>query len=383
MDKKIRVGMLISRFFPHQGGAEIQCYRLSQELARNHNDIFILTQRLPGLPRLETIGKIKVIRLGLPIKNRLGSLSYIIDGFFWISKHARELDILHAHLASSPAILACLASRFFHKPLLLKLGGSRKTGDISTSSSSFTGRIKLNYLKKCFRRIVCPSLEIGDEALKAGFPKQGIRIIPNGVHTAEFSPAGAEEKGRLRQKLGLPGGARIIIYTGRFERGKGLEALLKAWGSLPARTVGKENYLVLLGSGSLKNELMKAGEQTGSVRFEGWKENTADYLRASDCFILPSSGEGLSNALLEAMSCGLPCITTRIGGTTELVRHGENGFLITSGSENEILRALGALSDDSLAAVKLGEAARRTIEKSYSITSVAAEYMKLYSEIKS
>jgi len=60
MDRKIRVGMLISRFYPYLGGAEIQCFRLSKELDRKNNKIFILTQRLPGLKKHQELDGLSV-----------------------------------------------------------------------------------------------------------------------------------------------------------------------------------------------------------------------------------------------------------------------------------------------------------------------------------
>lgn len=380
MERRFRAVMLISRFYPQQGGAEIQCLRLSQELAGNNNEILILTQLLPGLQREEKLNGLRVIRLGLPFTNRFGSLAYVLHGFFWLLAHSSEFDILHAHLASSPAVLAGLASFFMSKPMLLKLGGSRKTGDVSTSSSTVFGRAKLRFLAGRFRSIVCPSRELAEEAVKAGFREESVSVIPNGVAASEFRPAGAEEKRALRAKLGLPQDTAIYIFTGRFERGKGLEILVKAWRSLPPKG-GEKRCLLLLGSGSIETELKDSAGNLDSIRFEGWRENTQEYLRASDVFILPSSGEGLSNALLEAMSSGLPCITTRIGGSSELIEHGANGFLINPGSEADILNALSLLNLKD--AARLGEKARATIETGYSIPEIASKYLKLYAKLSS
>ena len=105
------------------------------------------------------------------------------------------------------------------------------------------------------------------------------------------------------------------------------------------------------------------------------------YYRAADAFVLPSAVEGMSNALLEAMAQGLPCIGTRISGSEELIEHGVNGLLVPRDDPSALSAALREILNDATLRRKLGRAARQTVEKSYTIESVAQCYLKLYEEL--
>jgi glycosyltransferase involved in cell wall biosynthesis len=118
-----------------------------------------------------------------------------------------------------------------------------------------------------------------------------------------------------------------------------------------------------------------------SVRFTGWKQNTADYLRASDIFILPSLGEGLPNSLLEAMACGLTCMSTRIGGISELITDGKNGLLIEPGSVSAVFEGLHRAASDPGAAAAMGKEARKRMMAGFSIENIAKKYTELYSRV--
>ena len=373
--------MLISRFYPYLGGAEIQCARLSNELARNNNHIFILTQLLPGLKKCDKIDNLPVFRVGLPLNNRVGSLSYITNGLLWLKKKVSEFDILHAHLAAAPAVLAGLARSFFKKPVILKLGGSRKTGDIGTSLATPHGKLKLAYLSKYMTHFVCPSNEIREEMLGSGFPGGRISVIPNGVDTSLFYPVEAGEKARLRESLKLPKDAKIVVFSGRFEKGKGLEVLLDIWSKLDKQYKSEGILLVLLGSGSLEAEFRSEYATVRTVRFEGWKENTADYLKAGDIFILPSFGEGLPNSLLEAMACGLICISSNIGGISEVMRDGENGLFIDPADSEGTFAVLERALSGAGAYTSLRANAGAYIQNNLSMRMIAQRYEELYGKL--
>jgi len=214
-----------------------------------------------------------------------------------------------------------------------------------------------------------------------GFDRSRITVIPNGVDTNIFSPATVNEKIELRKILGLPVEGKIAVFSGRFEEGKGIEVLLTVWPRLQADLKGENITLVLLGSGSLEEEFKKQFGCNDSIRFEGWKTNTADYLRAGDIFILPSFGEGLPNSLLEAMSCGMTCIATKIGGISEIIQDGENGLLIEAGNAEMTLSILKEAVLRNKEYLRLGLNARAYIEKNMSIGKVADLYLELYSKL--
>jgi Glycosyltransferase len=165
-----------------------------------------------------------------------------------------------------------------------------------------------------------------------------------------------------------------VLYTGRLEPGKGLETLIDAWGLLPKDSA----RLLILGTGSLEGTLKSRASRDERIIFPGWKENAADYVKAADIFVLPSFGEGLPVSLLEAMSCGLACVSTQIGGVTELIRNGENGVLVKPGEPEALAGELKKLINDPAARERLGKAARVFVENNMSMEKVTATYAELY-----
>lgn len=381
MAKTIRIGMLTARFYPYQGGAEIQCGRLSNELQQAGCGVLILTQKMSGTSSFELIDNLPVYRLGLPLPNRIGSFTYFLSSLKLILKKFGELDILHAHIASTPAIIAALVTRLTGKPSLVKFAGARNTGDIATSLRTPHGKLKLDFIRKNASAFVCPSGEISRELEKHGFHKEKIHVIPNGIDTGTFLPVQSSLKRDLKSRLGLSQEAKTIIYSGRIEDGKGLETLLDAWELLEGERPSPPPNLVLVGSGKLLRELSDRTKNSGSIRFEGWKNNVLDYLQAGDLFVLPSAGEGMPNSLLEAMSCGLASVATDIGGINELIEHRVNGLLFKPGDAAALAACIKALLSEAPLAAKLGASARDTIIKKYPIGLVAQEYLALYRKL--
>ncbi len=89
----------------------------------------------------------------------------------------------------------------------------------------------------------------------------------------------------------------------------------------------------------------------------------------------------MPNALLEAMACGLPCVATRVSGSEDIIQHGVNGLLVESEDYRDMAQALLTLLHDPLLAQKYGQAARKTVERHYSLEQVMDRYVELYQRI--
>jgi glycosyltransferase involved in cell wall biosynthesis len=375
----MNIVMVISRFYPVFGGAEKQCKTLSAELVKKGHKVTVVTQLLPQTDNHNIIEKIDVFRLGLPIKGKFGSLVFVIHAFFWLIMERDRYEILHAHIASSPSIIAGLVGKLLKKPVFLTIAGSRRTGDIYTSIQTWYGKIKLWLLKHFIDKYICLSAEIRKEMIDYGFDINKTIIMSNGVDTDLYFPAAKDEKTRLKKELGLPECKQAVIYSGRLENGKGIDLIINAWIELE-KTSDTNNLLLIIGSGSLYDSLKTLSLKSKNILLLGYKENIDEYLRASDIYVLPSLGEGQPNSLLEAMSCGLACIATNIGGISEIIKNNENGFLIETGNSNAIYEILLNLFTEKYKTDKISQNACNFIRNNYSIGKISNSYQSMYKE---
>ena len=142
--------------------------------------------------------------------------------------------------------------------------------------------------------------------------------------------------------------------------------------------------LKILGDGSDKERLetmVRALRLEDQVQFFGRipRDKTAPYYQEASVFVLPSLNEGMSNALLEALACGLPIIATDTGGSKELVTDGENGFIVKMKSAADIAEKLERLIQDTELRQRFGEASRRRAQ-TMSWANIARQYVSMYKE---
>src|SRR5262249_34746824 len=225
------------------------------------------------------------------------------------------------------------------------------------------GRLDMRIALALLRRAdvwIALSEELRQAMLQAGVPPNRGHLLPNRVHTAPDTPG---SRGDARPQLGIATEGRHVVFVGRLVAEKGLSTLLRGWQAI-AREIGAA-HLHLVGEGPLRRDLVDESRRLGTsdtVTFHGEQPNVIAFLHAADCFVLPSTIEGMSNALLEAMAVGLPLVATRIPGTEALVEDGRNGVLVPANDAQELAQAVITLLKDRGRAAALGASARAFIE---------------------
>lgn len=370
--EKLQVAMLIQSYLPRFGGAERQLAALLPLLKQRDVESFILTRRYSGLSTFEEINGTPVYRLPILGPKPMAALSYVAAAQVHIAR--LRPDVIHAHELLSPASAAQLAHRIWGMPVVAKVLGGGKNGDIDKLRRRPFGRQRLAGLSRRINTFITVSSEINNELMQIGVPAERRLFIPNGVDTQRFSPVSPAQKLELRKTLGLPGEAPIAIFSGRLVPGKHVDRLLAAWRDIQAEF--PQALLLIIGSGAEETRLRQMSGE--NVQFIGQVEDVTPYLQSSDLFVLPSAAEGLSNALLEALAVGLPCIATAVGGTPDVIVDGVNGLLITPDKADELRTALLTFLSDDLIRRRMGEQARETIQACYSLESTADQLASLY-----
>ena len=391
----MRVLMVISQFYPIVGGAERQAQLLAKHLVAKGVEVRIVTGWWKyGTPSEEIIEGVGVHRnftfWGLDLAKKVAILRYLAGITYaftlagYLLTRGKRFDLIHIHQALYPAFISALLGRIvLKKPIVVKTASSGLTSDIRQIKRVPFGSLQLKYLVKHMGVLVSVSRMGAEDFMKIGFPESKIAYIPNGV---TFPDLVKEERDEVRQ----------VITVSRLSYEKGIDVLLEAWGKVIRSRSGFQSTLklVILGTGPLENKLKELCESTGidhTVEFGGLVRNVDEYLEKADLFVLPSRAEGLPNALLEAMSYGLPCIATQVGGTPEVIRTegrgnvgrgqfaiGCNGILVNPDDSEGLSEAILYLVNRKEQRKTLARQGRELIREKYSIDSVGDEYIALY-----
>lgn len=374
----ISVFALTQAYSPFIGGAERQLQSLSRVLPALGVRTTVVTRRLagPGYAPRSVVDGAEVIRLRLFGGPALRSLSYTAGALWVLWRRRREVRILHAYELLSPTTTAMLAKLLLRRPVVVKVLAGGPRGDVPHLLTKPFGRVRLALMRRLVDRFVCVSAEITIQLRLVGVSDAKLARIPNGVDTGRFHPLGAAERASLRQRLGLPDGP-LAIYAGRLAPEKGLRRLADAWARLLPEL--PDAHLLMLGEGPEGEAL--AARHLERLHLLGPAEDVAPYLQAADVFVLVSEREGLSNALLEAMACGLACVVGEFGGARGLLEDGQNGLIVPPGDQEALVAALGRALGDGALRARIGTAARQTVEQGYTLLSVAECLRALYDSL--
>jgi glycosyltransferase involved in cell wall biosynthesis len=227
-------------------------------------------------------------------------------------------------------------------------------------------------------RIIMVSKTVEQELMEEAVDSEKLCRIRNGVNLKSYDKG--EDKGQSRNKLKIPD-RKTVIYTGRLSPEKGIDFLFRCFLKV---TQSISCQLIIIGEGPEKKHIMQLIDQcalSDVVLFIPTVDEIAPYLNAADLFILPSQFEGLSNSLLEAMACRLPVISTRVGGSIDIIENGVNGLLVAYDDEDGMSQAISHVLEDSELALNLGKHARETIEAQHELDSIADQYLKVYDHL--
>ena len=207
--------------------------------------------------------------------------------------------------------------------------------------------------KLCLADRVVVLSEFSKRQVLALFPwvESKLRVVPNGVDCDEFAPH-SQTRHAMRQSLGVEPDDVVFACVARQNPDKNLAFLLHAFQKL--LSAGKTSArLLLAGTGGMHDRLIDLAMQLGiadRTRFLGYRRDVARILSACDALVLASKApddggiEGMSNAVLEAMSVGLPVVMTR-NGSEEILQTGEHGFVVDARDDRELVASMAVLCE--------------------------------------
>jgi glycosyltransferase involved in cell wall biosynthesis len=344
------------------GGAERQARLQAEELVRRGHSVTVVAPLLEGA-RSETINGVDIRRLPMIDRPIIRNVTYLPLLAMFLMVRIRRFDVIHVHVANLQADVAAIAARLLRRPLYVKVATGGPLGEVHRFRrvSRFTRYVGL----RSAARVQAISDEIESDLLSIGVPRARVLRIPNGIGLTACAGVRAGADPDERARLQLPDGAVVVLFVGRFAAYKGVEDLLAAWAQLRE---GRSKRLVLVGQ---RHDAPDHARSHGAdVVVRPWTADIGAYLRAADIFVLPSHSEGMSNALLEAMACGLPSIATRVGAAETMIEHGHNGVLVEPGDPDKLARALDRLIEDPDSRRRMGLAAAASVRSRFDIRGV-------------
>jgi glycosyltransferase involved in cell wall biosynthesis len=227
--------------------------------------------------------------------------------------------------------------------------------------------------------LIAVSPQVRDDLVALGVaPPEKFAVIRLGI---ELEERVADTNGRAdtRRYLGIAPDRFTVGWIGRMTAIKNTEDVLSAFKALRAR--GVEATLCMVGDGPDRPALERRAHELGIVRdtlFLGYQQDVGPLYAAFDALVLPSSNEGTPVSVIEALAARTPVVATRVGGVPDVVREGDDGFLVDAGDTDALAERLARLASDPQLRERMGEAARSRVLLRYAVDRLVSDVDRLY-----
>jgi glycosyltransferase involved in cell wall biosynthesis len=298
-----------------------------------------------SVPRSESLDNLQVYH---PRFFSVPGIFKSLDGFFYflsvlpfLCRLRREFpfDLIDAHFVYPDGVAACLLAKWFSCPITITLRGT-----IGKLAKFLLRRKQIQWALASASLVFSVSRSLQEIAVELGCDRQKTRVIPNGIDCKLFRPLDRVE---ARDRLGIPLDRTVLLSVGALCERKGHHRIMQVLPRIVA-AYPKLLFVVVGGPGAEGDtgpNLRRLSQEIGMdqyVRLVGARphDEIAEWLAAADIFCLATSNEGMANVLVEALSCGIPVVTTRVGGNAELVQEEVNGLLVSHGDSEALQNAL-------------------------------------------
>lgn len=385
----MRLLILAAQYHPVVGGSEVQARLLAREFKRRGHEVEVWTRRIDSRhASSEVLDSVEVRRLGpvIPLRARLfrrfERLAFVLRLYSELRTNGRGFDLIFANQLQYPAVAAILARKRTAVAVVARAAASGPNSELSRGERLF--RLQKRLLVRHLDAVVALGPVTRGECEAAGFSPSRLTVIPNGLE-----PPPAASASRLST---LP---LRVVWLGKLRREKRPDLAIRAW-----RAAALTGELVVIGDGAETADIhaLVADDRDsgpGTVILRGLLQNPESELLAANAYLQTSDTEGMSNALLEAMSAGCACIATDVGETRFVLGgatagdiapgsfvRADAGLLVRPGDIAGVVAALRALADPKVRE-DLGRAAAGRARDNHGIAHVAARYEDLFAKILS
>jgi glycosyltransferase involved in cell wall biosynthesis len=296
-------------------------------------------------------------------------------------------QILHTHTAKAGTVgrVAALLAGSRRPPIVVHtFHGHVLRGYFGPLRSLFF-RLLERWLASRTTALIAVSPQVRDDLVSLGIaPRERFAVIRLGIELDERIALTQNGRIESRRYLGIPDDRFAVGWIGRMTAVKRTDDVLVAFKSL--RDSGVEATLCMVGDGPDRPGLEQRAHDLGIVRdtvFLGYQEDVAPFYAAFDALVLPSSNEGTPVSVIEALGAGRPVVATRVGGVPDVVRDGEDGFLVEPGATEELAERLAQLARDPGLRERMGTQGRERVLPRYAVERLVDDVDRLYRSLLS
>ncbi len=364
--------------YPTYGGSGVIATELGKALAMKGHKVHFISYALPFrlTQFIENIYFHEVEMSNYPLfEFPLYSLS-LASKMVEVAEY-EKLDLVHVHYAIPHATSAYLAKQMLKEKLDLKIVTTLHGTDITLVGlePSFLPLVKFSIEES--DGVTAVSRFLKEKTLTNYDIQKNIEVIPNFVDTNIFKP---DDSCSYRKHI-APNNEKVLVHTSNFRQVKRVPDTLHIFARVIKEVPAK---LVLVGDGPDRSECERLCRQLNlcdNVRFLGKQDGLVEILNAADLFLIPSQSESFGLAALEAMACGVPVISSSVGGLPELVRHNETGYIAEIGDIDRMAKyAIDLLTNDRKYQLFSSNARDRAVSM-FDKSKVVPQYEEYYKKI--
>jgi len=367
--------------YPTYGGSGVVATELGRFLARRGHEVHFISSSIPFRLALEANESIifhEVHEFQYPL---FGSQLYTLSLASKCIQIANEygLEIIHAHYAIPHAVSGWIAREALKDRHTLRLVTTLHGTDITLTGRAPSFFPVVKHALEQSDAITAVSEWLAEETRDGFGPSKPIEVIPNFVDSTKFRPSLTP----CRRNRFAPNGEKIVLHISNFRPVKRMQDVVGVFAKICAEMPAK---LLLIGDGPEYDRTVQLAHELKvfeHIHFLGKQDQIETYFSCADLFLLPSEYESFGLAAIEAMSSEIPVVASRAGGLTELIRHGETGFLAPMGNQEEMAKCgLSVLRDPDLAE-RIRHAARKDVMARFQPDKIVAQYESLYENVLS
>ena len=290
--------------------------------------------------------------------------------------------ILHTHTAKAGAVgrIAALLAGDARPPVIVHTFHGHVLRGYFNPALTAAFRLLERLLARVATKLVAVSPEVRDDLVALGVaPAAKFAVVRLGIELDERVDYDEEGRKATRRLLGIPPDAFVVGWIGRMTAVKRTEDIARTLQALVER--GVDGYLCLVGDGPDRTRLERRMHELGVAKrclFVGYQENVARFYDAMDVLLLTSVNEGTPVSVIEALAAGRPVVATRVGGVSDVVRDGVDGFLAEVADVESLAARLAELAGDPELRTRMGNAGRAHVVDRYAVERLVDDIDRLY-----